>query len=107
MKSGSSVSQDKHLEEYDNKGSELRKTLMSSLQKEIATSRAFRFKEYLISEIEKILASRPACIDDAVQRIKIVDVIFAFKNSMMINTLIKRGSFIMNSKNKELIEIEH
>jgi hypothetical protein len=36
-----------------------------------------------------------------------VDVIFAFKNSMMINTLIKRGQYIMNSKNKELIEIEH
>lgn len=69
-------------------------------------SRAFRFKEYLINEIEKILAKRPYCIDDTVQRIKIVDAVFAFKSCILIKDLMKRGQYITNSKNKELIGLE-
>lgn len=76
------------------------------MNNDASTSRAFRFKEYLISEIEKILQERPACINDDVKRIKIVDIIFAFKNCMLVKDLMKRGEYIMNSKNRELIEIE-
>jgi hypothetical protein len=44
-------------------------------------SRAFRFKEYFINEIERVLSERPAVIPNCdVPRIKIVDAVFAFKN---------------------------
>lgn len=61
---------------------------MKSNSVTLNTSRAFRFKEYLIHEIEKILQDRPTCIDDTITRIKIVDVIFAFKNSILVRDLI-------------------
>jgi hypothetical protein len=53
------------------------------------------------------LTERPAIIDNKHKTIKIVDVIFAFKNCMLMRDLIKRGKFIMKSDNKNLIEIEH
>lgn len=40
------------------------------------------------------------------KQVKIVDVTFAFKSSMLIRDLIKRGSFIMSSNKVKLDEIE-
>lgn len=80
--------------------------MLINQQENIHTSRVYRFKLYLIKEIEKILTERPAIIDDTIQRIKIVDVVFAFKNGDLIKSLKKRGSLIVRSKNKELIAIE-
>ena len=82
----------------------MRRTLKGTVNEEAKHSRAYRFKEYFIAEIEKILSARPKVTRD--QRVKIVDAVFAFKNSSLIRLLLQRGKFIMNSKNKELIEIE-
>jgi hypothetical protein len=58
------------------------------MKSDLLESRAYRFKQYYIEEIEKILSARPAVIDNKIKRIKIVDVIFAFKNSMLLKKLI-------------------
>lgn len=56
--------------------------------------------------MEHILNDRPAVIDDKVKKIKIVDVTFAFKSSMLIRDLIKRGNHLMSSNTKKLEEVE-
>jgi len=38
---------------------------------------------------------------------EVVDAIFAFKNSQMFNSFLKRGQLIMQSKTKELIELDN
>ena len=55
----------------------------------------FRFKLYLINEVEKILTARPYVFDDSIKRVKIVDAVFAFKNSTFIKLLKDRGTAII------------
>ena len=84
----------------------MRNTLTAINSREFYESRAYRFKRWFISELEKILTDRPAVIDDKIKDIKIVDVTFAFKSSMIIRDLITRGSHLMKSNHKKVEEIE-
>jgi hypothetical protein len=62
------------------------------VNREAKFSRAYRFKEWFINEIETILSNRPKVIAESdVEHVKVVDAIFAFKNSSLVSKLIKRG----------------
>jgi hypothetical protein len=70
-------------------------------------SRAFRFKEYFINEIERVLTERPEVIPNSdVPRIKIVDAVFAFKNQHLMTLLKQRGSYLIRSQMDKLDQID-
>ncbi|CDW91332.1 UNKNOWN [Stylonychia lemnae] len=94
------------LERQNFKGSLFRDTLKRNKSNILNSSRIFRFKEHLINEIEQILAMRPACVDPEIKRIKIVDVVFAFKSSVIIRKLMDRGTYIMSSEQDKIIKVE-
>ena len=50
-------------------------------------SKLFRFKLYLMNEIERILTARPYVIDDSINKIKIFDIVFGFKNKTLLQML--------------------
>lgn len=74
----------------------------------LKTSRVFRFKEFFIKEMERMLSGRPEIpeITQKITRAKIVDVVFAFKNSELIKMLIKRGQLIVNGNKDKLEKLE-
>jgi hypothetical protein len=71
----------------------IRHTMSNYLSRTSNESRAFRFKKYLIENLEEILSKRPHVIEE-LARIKIVDAVFAFKNSELTKMLVKRGKLI-------------
>jgi hypothetical protein len=62
---------------------------------------------YLIDHIEEILSQRPCIMDESVKRIKVVDIIFAFRATMLYRDLIQRGRYILAQNNSQLIKIEN
>jgi hypothetical protein len=45
-------------------------------------------------------------MDPDLKRVKIVDIVFAFKNRHLLQLLMKRGDYIIENHNKELIHME-
>mmetsp|Transcript_14121 Transcript_14121/g.10181 ORF Transcript_14121/g.10181 Transcript_14121/m.10181 type:complete len:181 (+) Transcript_14121:1108-1650(+) len=67
--------------------------------REEKTSRAFRFKEYFTNEVEQILSEQPEQIKGTdIKRVKIAEVVFAYKNGNLIKLLEKRGASIINAQ---------
>lgn len=86
---------------------QINRSMISQDEQSSKKSRAFRFKQYFINEVERILSSRHHIFDPDLKRVRIVDAVFAYQNSDLIKLLQKRGEYIIKSQNKELIEIEH
>ncbi len=66
-------------------------------------SKTWRFKNWFLREIEKILNARPQVTPNRNDNIKIVDSVFAFKNSILIKKLIARGKHIV-ADNKDKLD---
>jgi len=69
-------------------------------------SRAYRFKTFFINHLEKILTERPMVADDGVKTIKIVDAVFAFKNSELTRMLAARGKHIISAESEKQIKLD-
>ncbi len=68
----------------------------------VDNSQVMRFKLYFISEMERILKTRPH-VHDAKAKIRIVDAVIAFKNANLVRMLMDRGQAIIgNNTEKEL-----
>ncbi|TNV85819.1 hypothetical protein FGO68_gene5047 [Halteria grandinella] len=73
---------------------------------DVKESRIYRFKEYFTNEIEQILNQQPQRTQQAIKRVKIVDTVFAFSNSDLLNMLKMRGKYIKYNMNRELAKLD-
>ena len=69
-------------------------------------SKTWRFKNFFLRSIERILEQRPKVTKHVEQNVKIVDAVFAFKNVPLIKKLMSRGSAIVKGDDELKQKIE-